>query len=846
MSFNTALSGIRAADADLNVTGNNIANAGTTGFKGSRSEFGDVYTSSLLGGGSATPGSGVTTLALRQDFSQGNLQQTQNSMDLAINGAGYFVIKDNGSQLYTRAGSFGLDKQGYVVTPTNARVQGFSADSSGTVGGILGDLKVDVSTQAPRQTTAVNGAFNLDANQSVLESIGSSFVSNGGAIGVAQQSIKNPLTTTSVLPAISAAVLPPTGTGTGIDFSVPANATKFSIQISGSTPASGNGTQVITLDSSTVSTANGSANVTNLTDLANLINSQIYSSTTPINVQASVNATTGNLEFKDTTTGAVSQINISTDSTTVGSSALSTALKAVPITVPAVPPATVDVRSNSVPGAPAVSNGYAPQTLVITGPDGTDATYTSNAGDSAATIASGINALTGVSATATTTATILGASFTNPKNNFELNGVRFSSPDVTTLAKDINALSTTTLSGISAKIVGSDLQITSSRGEDLKFGFNDGTKDIPPASPALTGGTLSVIGAAGSPTQTIPVPAVPPAVTSADPTGTVDGVVVGGTVSVIMDAGYSVKSSVPVVGNLFSPFSATSFTPVPMNAFDPNDQKTYNHATSATIYDSLGNAHTMRSYFVKEPYSPTDPTTQPNHWKMYVQIDGKNVGDPDPTLPPPQNTVPTMASYDVYFKSDGSVDTSKTDNILVSNWTPVDANGKSLGALAPLNVINGGTVPVPQPPTSSNFVINLAGSTQFGSVFAVEKLDQDGYTTGQLTSLDVDSKGILFARFTNGEAQTLGQVALANFNNVQGLKSVGSTEWAQTFETGEAVIGAPGSASLGSIQSGALEESNVDLSQELVNLIIAQRNYQANAKTIETTNATTQTIINLR
>jgi len=173
------------------------------------------------------------------------------------------------------------------------------------------------------------------------------------------------------------------------------------------------------------------------------------------------------------------------------------------------------------------------------------------------------------------------------------------------------------------------------------------------------------------------------------------------------------------------------------------------------------------------------------------------------------------------------------------------ADGKPLGALTPLNAIQGGTVPVAEPPSSSNFVINLAGSTQFGSVFSSEA-DQNGYTTGRLAGLDVDAKGILFARFTNGEAQTLGQVALANFNNIEGLKPVGNTMWAQTFETGEAIIGAPGSTSLGDITSGALEESNVDLSEELVNLIIAQRNYQANAKTIETANATTQTIINLR
>jgi flagellar hook protein FlgE len=205
-----------------------------------------------------------------------------------------------------------------------------------------------------------------------------------------------------------------------------------------------------------------------------------------------------------------------------------------------------------------------------------------------------------------------------------------------------------------------------------------------------------------------------------------------------------------------------------------------------------------------------------------------------------------MAMFNVHFSPDGTLNTSMTDSMLISNWTPLDQDGQPLGALGPLNVLQGGTIPVTEPPASSNFQIELNGSTQFGSVFSVEELDQNGYTTGRLAGLDVGPSGIIFARFTNGEAQVLGQVALANFNNVEGLKPVGDTMWAQTFETGEATIGEPGSSSLGAITAGSVEESNVDLSEQLVNLIIAQRNYQANAKTIETANATTQTIINLR
>src|SRR5690606_32817330 len=203
-----------------------------------------------------------------------------------------------------------------------------------------------------------------------------------------------------------------------------------------------------------------------------------------------------------------------------------------------------------------------------------------------------------------------------------------------------------------------------------------------------------------------------------------DAVKIGGTVTVTMQEGYSIVNSTPTTpvfgGSMFGSINVPNFfTPVPVNAFNPTDAKTYNHATDTPVYDSLGNAHVMRQYFVKQPYDPADPSTSPNHWVMYVQIDGQNVGDPDPTLPSPQNTQPTMASFNIHFNPDGTMDPFTTDSMLISNWTPIGADGEPVGALGPLNVLQGGTVPVVEPPASSNFLIDLEGSTQFGSVFAV-------------------------------------------------------------------------------------------------------------------------------
>jgi len=124
-------------------------------------------------------------------------------------------------------------------------------------------------------------------------------------------------------------------------------------------------------------------------------------------------------------------------------------------------------------------------------------------------------------------------------------------------------------------------------------------------------------------------------------------------------------------------------------------------------------------------------------------------------------------------------------------------------------------------------------------------VNQNGYSTGRLTGLEVDQEGVIFARFTNGQAQTLGQVALGNFRNPEGLTPLGDTGWAESFESGVPTIGSPRTASFGQIRSSALEDSNVDLSEELVGLIIAQRNFQASSKTIETVDQVTQTILQI-
>ena len=169
MGFNTGLSGLRASSVDLDVTGNNIANASTVGFKSSQAQFGDLYASGFLSAGTNPIGDGVRVQDVKQNFGQGNISFTDNGLDLAINGDGFFVLNNGGEVRYSRAGQFGVDKDGFVTNNQNMRVQGFVADEDGNLSGIRGDLQVETDNLAPRRTTNLRSDLNLDSRETVLE-----------------------------------------------------------------------------------------------------------------------------------------------------------------------------------------------------------------------------------------------------------------------------------------------------------------------------------------------------------------------------------------------------------------------------------------------------------------------------------------------------------------------------------------------------------------------------------------------------------------------------------------------------------------------------------------------------
>jgi flagellar hook protein FlgE len=259
--------------------------------------------------------------------------------------------------------------------------------------------------------------------------------------------------------------------------------------------------------------------------------------------------------------------------------------------------------------------------------------------------------------------------------------------------------------------------------------------------------------------------------------------------------------------------------------FDPSKLETYTKQFSTPIYDSQGNSHVMDQYVVK---------TGQNTWKVYTLVDGRN---PDATGSDPKVTAPTPST--MTFDSAGKLTQVSTLP------GPVISSDLKLTGWVPGTVVNGTFTPNGASANPAGITISMAQTTQYNADTARSIPTQDGYATGQITNLTIDGTGTLFANFSNNQSKAIGQVALASFTNEQGLQPVGGTSWKETFASGIPGYDAPKTGTLGEVVSNSLEESNVNLTNELVDLIKGQSNYQANAKTISTQSTIMQTIIQM-
>jgi flagellar hook protein FlgE len=537
MAFQQGLSGLNVSAKALDAIGNNIANATTVGFKSSQVQFADVYAAALTGGGGGQIGIGASAPTISQLFTQGNITTTNNPLDLAINGGGFYRLSDSGTPVYSRNGQFSLDKEGYVVNSGGLRVTGYGVDDTGSiVPGDFADLQLSTTNIEPSATTASQVQVNLDSRA-------------------------NP-------------------------------------------PA---------------------ANTAN-----------ILTATADLSL----------LAYPYTIAGANNELSITTN-----------------------------------PGS-----GGGNSTATITIPAGT--TYAS-ASALAAAIQSGITAA-----------------------NVPVTVGLDSTGKLLTFTSDAIGLGAT----VSVAAVGGD-----------------------GAYGALVGGIGTNVAAAD---------------------------------------GFVLTNGVP-----------------PVDA--------YTASTAQTVYDSLGNPHTMTMYFAK--------TANLNTWKQYTSLDGNFIGGATPT------------ASSITFSNTGALTSPATPQSLSFSTALLGTGAASL-----------------------DYTLDLAGSSQYGISFGVNQLQQDGYTSGRLTGLSVGSEGTVQGNYSNGKTRTQGQIVLVSFNNPNGLMSMGNNVWTETSESGQPIPGTPGQGSLGLIQSAAVEESNVDMTAELVQMITEQRVYQANAQTIKTQDQVLQTLVNLR
>ena len=565
MGFNTALSGIKASADYLSVTGNNIANADTTGFKKSRIEFDDLYNTSVLGAGSGNSiGSGVSVSKVSQEFAPGNLSYTDNNLDLAVDGTGFFILDAGISQTYTRAGNFKLDEKGFLVTNTGSHVQGFNAVDN-VVGGNLEDLKIPTDRIAPEATSKMELKVNLNSDAKDMP------------------------------PFVRA------------DFD-PMN------------PDSYNYTQT-----QGVVDGNGRTHVVTY-----------YYAKSELPNTYKVHA-------------------------------------------------TVDGNMTDDNGVPFLAETYA--------------TYNTSEG-----------------------------------------GVDYNGDGVLEQPNQLLYMGS----------------------------LEPGAADIA----ALTQTPLTV-------------------------SGTLGGVAITSTLATA---------------------DVRDDSSVARESFDPLNVDSYTYGNTRSVYDSLGGTHTLGYYFIKQG--------EDNTYELRVTLDGEE-----------SYTDPLTGNDTRFLEANTSVGFDAAGNLMGANRgiAPYDVPQPVALEISGLDPSNRGKV----------VELDMVGSTQF-ALENTDNFNQDGYSAGELQGVSFDEDGFLMATYTNQQTATLGQIALATFDSTDGLVPNGHTGWIASKGSGPADVGRPNSGTLGRIQGGALEESNVDLTAELVALIEAQRNYQANSKTLETENTVTQTIINLR
>ncbi|MBE9396361.1 flagellar hook-basal body complex protein [Pontibacterium sp. N1Y112] len=693
--FNTAITGLKSAQTDLDVTGNNIANASTVGFKASRTQFGDLYATAVVGAGSSnTPGAGVTVSGIAQDFSSGTVEFTNSNLDLAINGSGFFQLDDGkGGVTYTRAGSFELDKEGFIVSKNGKNLQGYGLDAKGNQLP-LRDLAVDQKESLPHATENIGLSFNID---STLDS--------SKLAAVYDKNNANSFSYTSTIETFDSL-----GNAQNIKFNFAEQRPVREVYTFQPTQAA---VGEVPVDDS------GDPNAKNARQIdisgVGIKWEEVLPALTP-KVYKPDAASIDALEVKDP------RIDADTIRFSVGAAA--------PATAP-----VLFMEFNS--------EASATGDLIIA-QEGTGELKATNLAD--------------------------GEPATRKANKIQSFVIHddsgIATPVKFTAAGKLANETTLTFGGVSIPL-------------DTKMGPDDVGEAIANAQQKI------------------------------------------------------IELNPKIEAVQYNTASNTVYVTWTAEAGEVDD-----------LIPTDTNSLLTGASTSPEPASQKGDNSFMSVYRMYSYLNDSqqlNVG---------KRVDPGESGFDAKKTEVGPV-IIKFDT---TNGTLKSINGETIasGGAVPKLTILGADPANPDDtllPTDTDNLkglqLDITGASQFSSASIVKKQTQDGYTKGDLIGVSFEETGQMVASFSNGQRQNLGLVAIATFENQSGLQPSGDTEWLASLTSGQAILNPPGTGLNGTLRSAALEQSNVDLSEELVSLIEAQRNFQANSKTLETLNTVTQNILQI-
>jgi len=796
MSFYTSLTGLNSATAQLGVTSNNIANVGTTGFKRSRADFGDIFSTSPLQKSSSNIGQGVALKQVSQEFSQGNVTTSGNSLDLAITGDGFFPLRspDGLQEIYTRNGSFMLNDQNNVVNSTGQRLLAASVDSSG---------KADLERMSPlvippktsgeaRETTSIQLGLNLPAESNVIladfdrnnpltynkstaltvyDSGGNGYLATVYYVKTQNASPGSPFSKwqtyfyvgdTQVKPSLQQAT-----TNTGVELYVNKYGDIKPRSDSSVTPPSGT-VAMYTLDQLTDVRKSAPAPAVGET-----LNNSHFDSTTSMYKTGVSNgfAVGSSLEFR---------LSVDESPLTTISYELTAEDKD-----PAVLARHLQIEINNVMGQLA------------------------NTPDNPSTAENEfkVNARYGIT-----------VEFNPDSGRFTFNSGSTGDTSSISLETTLGTAADTDAHRVANNLLGITVDVDTGVGGLATPSSLEDANRGKPSYPAVLSGETMTINTTGN---------VGVVEGNNDFTVAVDGI----TAKISIDTGtYSMETVASKlqdkINTIVDPVSGRKVAGVKVAWDSRAKQLTFTTGTtgdSASIqvtgHPDWGLANTEMRF------------GQTTEWIKLAQYTDNGA---------------------LQYVRNGQQTEDISDLNTKTEWWPVfldrgeltfDLTGKPVSPIKPMGFetafLDGGK-------GALTMSIDFTQSTQYSSAFAVLSQAQDGAPEGELMGLDIGVDGLVNATYSNGSQVSLGKIVLANFSSPTGLRQIGDASYLASATSGVAKIGEAGSAGFGSIRAGATERANVDLTQELVDLITAQRNFQANAKAIETSSTMTQAIINIR